>query len=180
MAETKTCRWCGDPFRKGKSYSKRQWEGAHYCSIRCSTKGSSKAARDQRPECACGCGERVKRKERPFNPGHSRRLRPVRRETFNARLNRWYVFDGKRWRTRYRVLMEQHLGRQLREGEVVHHKNGDSTDDRIENLEVFGSNGEHVRVGHSGEARPCGRCGTPAKPLRRGMCQRCYDYLRRH
>ncbi len=38
---------------------------------------------------------------------------------------------------RYRLMMEEHLGRYLTENEIIHHKNGDVTDDRIENLEVM-------------------------------------------
>jgi len=40
-------------------------------------------------------------------------------------------------------MIEQLLGRELRKGEVVHHKNGDCTDDRIENLELLSSVKEH-------------------------------------
>lgn len=51
--------------------------------------------------------------------------------------------DGKRIRE-HRYIMEQYLGRKLEKWEHVHHINDDSSDNRIENLEIL-SNSDHQR-----------------------------------
>lgn len=56
-------------------------------------------------------------------------------------------------RTRYayehRYVMEKFLGRKLKKEEVVHHISGDTSDNRIENLELVKNNGEHRTKHHS-------------------------------
>ena len=53
-----------------------------------------------------------------------------------------------------RAVMEAQLGRALLPIEVVHHSNGDSTDDRPANLQLFASHAEHMRAEYAAGALP--------------------------
>ena len=50
----------------------------------------------------------------------------------------------------HRLVMEEKLGRLLLPSEVVHHKDGNKTNNHPDNLELFSSNGKHISTEHSG------------------------------
>ncbi len=59
--------------------------------------------------------------------------------------------DGKKtYILEHRLVMEQYLGRYLLPDEVVHHKDGNPSNNDIGNLELFSSQSEHISKAHSG------------------------------
>lgn len=111
-------------------------------------------------ECvSCGAPFMVKSYERKRFCGHScggryaKSLAPDMRGSKNPRYNGGLstMHDGRTViccrdgsiMYYYRGVMAAHIGRLLRRDEIVHHVNGDRTDDRIENLEIT-TRAEHI------------------------------------
>lgn len=112
------------------------------------------------PTCACGCGEPVPAytkttSRRGIYAGMPRRFvgnhsnRGEHNPAYSGKDEMWKngrcwirQADGS-WKRRYHVVMERMLGRPLRPGEGVHHKDEDPANDAPDNLELFTSNHEH-------------------------------------
>lgn len=80
--------------------------------------------------------------------------------TYKDRTNGYFVecvrghrlFPKKKFVYQHRRVMAEDLNRKLSKFEIVHHKNHDGYDNRIENLEILDRR-EHAKIHHEGKRR---------------------------
>lgn len=140
----KVCAQCGSKFEKNGQNSKNK-----FCSVACST---SSQKRGKNVSCDyCGKVFYAKQKEllRNNNNFCSHKCHTDFLRGHSARPDYYPKYYGKK---AHRYVMEQHLGRELTEDEVIHHKNGNKTDNRIENLEIM-TLSEHSKLHYSSRKR---------------------------
>jgi hypothetical protein len=109
----------------------------------------------------------------------------------------YWISDGRMrinigngiYRYRYQIVMEEKLGRPLQKGEIVHHINENTLDDRPENLELCTDITQHLKGKHalnrwSRNHDCCIVCGTTEIPHRaNGRCQKCgrkWSWINQH
>jgi hypothetical protein len=71
--------------------------------------------------------------------------------------------NGKKYRL-HRWLVEQHLGRPLLKTDLVHQKNGNKRDNRLENLEIVSPAQHGLEHTRHAITKPCGVCGRVFMP----------------
>lgn len=133
------CETCGKEFEVPKSDHRiKDGEKIRYCSKKCM--GIGMRTGETKKCLFCGkefyttrndfCSRKCARQYRMNNYEHKTYME-------NGYIVEFHNGYNKKGNVKqHRRIMEEYLGRKLSEDEVVHHKNGIKTDNRIENLEV--------------------------------------------
>jgi hypothetical protein len=134
----KTCEHCGREFAKNPKESERQWDGRRFCSRYCRGQGTA-----SRPLCACGCGRRVGSQACRYIGAHRPRARNLMSNGYVRIFNPAHPLANSDGNVLEHRMVLHDAGVEIPDGVHVHHRNGDKTDNRIENLEVLPASDHH-------------------------------------
>ncbi len=178
--ETKTCETCGEQFDRNPGVKQGRWDKRRFCSRRCAAQ-RFRVEQIEKPCLTCGqpikgypyrvkqqkyCSLECQPRDGASNPNWKNGGRFKLPGGYWGRLiypdHPFYAMGAKRGpRTRdarhvleHRLVMAESLGRPLERHETVHHKNGDRTDNRLENLQL--RSGKHG----NGIVYRCRSCGS--------------------
>jgi hypothetical protein len=131
------CSICGKEFHKVKSIYKKDMKKCNagkFCSFKCYTKSHEiRNSKGKKGILAHGWkGGRI------YERGYKMIL-------VDDHPNAVLKGGGLKYVREHRIVMEKHIGRLLTKDEVVHHKNGNTLDNRIENLELM-TNSQHCSM----------------------------------
>lgn len=130
------CDWCGksyESYQCGKHY--------HFCSIECRREAGKLVASSFDDDTRKRAAERITYyNKNVFNHGE------YRQRNAESKRNRG---SGEGYtkvcgRHEHRTIAEQKIGRPLKHGEIVHHKDGNKRNNNPDNLEVM-TQSEHIR-----------------------------------
>jgi hypothetical protein len=150
--KTKKCFQCGEVFTKPQSNSLDYWKRRKFCGRKCAWESQLgvKHTEEHNRKIKESCKGLI-------NAGSFKRVIPIGQKCslcdkqavyatpdmlcMSHYIRKWYKYKrpsiGGKKTLYHRIVMEEFIGRKLNQDEVVHHKNGDTMDNRIENLELM-------------------------------------------
>lgn len=141
------CVNCGKEFKVKSSDYRLTHGGVKYCSKKC----VGEALRTGSVVQCKQCGKEFYSTRNEFCSPKCASDYKSEHSTHKTYTENGYIIEHKRGYNKkgnakqHRLVIEEHLGRRLFPDEVVHHINGDKTDNRIENLVVM-SRKEHSKL----------------------------------